>query len=150
MEPWIAPDELYWTNFLVVFLLYKKKKVPFYFSFLGEGCLAVLLRKCFVDFETSADFLSAWKEIADDWISFSEWTYPLSEVHPTNTNFQPCNKPWLHEDYDCCGNWKSVTCPVLSSPVLSKCQLWHYIYFLVTHQQCIGDDWSEAVSPLLL
>ena len=47
---------IYFGCFLT-FLL--KKKSPIYFSCLGEGCLAVLLRKCFVDLETSADFLSA-------------------------------------------------------------------------------------------
>ena len=61
--------ELYGAILFVFLLLFHVlKQVPIYFSCLGECCNAVKLHKCFVDYESSADFPLACGWVAQEYI----------------------------------------------------------------------------------
>lgn len=64
-------------------------KIPGYF-----GSFAVQLRTCFVVYETSPDFQSAWAGGDDDWIFISRWTYPLMQDRVAQGWISPMTLTW--------------------------------------------------------
>lgn len=64
-------------------------KIPGYF-----GSFAVQLRRCFVVYETSPDFQSAWAGGDDDWIFISRWTYPLMQDRVAQGWISPMTLTW--------------------------------------------------------
>lgn len=63
--------------------------IPGYF-----GSFAVQLRTCFVVYETSPDFQSAWAGGDDDWIFISRWTYPLMQDRVAQGWISPMTLTW--------------------------------------------------------